>query len=99
LSYKASENSILVVEDFTFEAPKTKDFIKFAKNIKVSDKKLLLVLPESNNNVYLSARNLQKTQVISVSGVNTYRVMNAGVLVLTEKSLNAIGDILIKKEA
>jgi len=99
LSYKASENSILVVEDFTFEAPKTKDFIKFAKNIKVSDKKLLLVLPESNNNVYLSARNLKKTQVISVSGVNTYRVMNAGVLVLTEKSLNAIGDILIKKEA
>ena len=96
LSYKASENSILVVEDFTFEAPKTKDFIKFAKNIKVSDKKLLLVLPESNNNVYLSARNLQKTQVISVSGVNTYRVMNAGVLVLTEKSLNAIGDILKK---
>ena len=59
LSYKAQENAIIVVEDFTFEAPKTKNFIDITKNLKVSDKKLLMVLPESNKNVYLSARNLK----------------------------------------
>jgi large subunit ribosomal protein L4 len=99
LAYKAKENSIVVVEELNFEVPKTKEFIGFVKNIKVSDKKLLLVLPEVNKNVYLSARNLQRTQVVTISGLNTYRVMNAGVLVLTEKSLSAIDDILIKKEA
>ena len=64
LSYKAQENAIIIVEDFTFEAPKTKEFINVTKNLKVDGKKLLFVLPESNKNVYLSARNLQKAEVM-----------------------------------
>ena len=99
LSYKAKDNSILVLEDFNYEAPKTKEFVEMTKNLKVVDKKLLLVLPEGYNNVYLSARNLKKVQIVNISGVNTYRVMNAGTLIFTEKSLSAIDDILNKKEA
>ena len=99
LSYKAKENAIVVVEDFTFEAPKTKEFIGMVNNLKVSGKKLLLVLPEPNKNVYLSARNLKNANVQMVSGLNTYRVLDAGVLLLTENSLKAINEILTKKEA
>ena len=99
LSYKAQENSIIVVEDFSFEAPKTKDFVEITKNLKVSDKKLLMVLPESNKNVYLSARNIERANVISASALNTYKVLEADTLVITESSLKNIDDILIKKEA
>jgi large subunit ribosomal protein L4 len=99
LSYKAKDNSIVVIEDFNFEAPKTKDFVSMTKNLKISDKKLLVVLLESNKNVYLSARNVEKTNVQTVSGLNTYRVLDAGVLVLTESALSAIDNILSKKEA
>ena len=99
LSYKAQENAIIVVEDFTFEAPKTKNFIDITKNLKVSDKKLLMVLPESNKNVYLSARNLKGAKVQTISGLNTYRVLDAGVVVFTENALSAIDNILSKKEA
>lgn len=99
LSYKAKDNAIVVVEDFNFEVPKTKEFISMAKNLKISDKKLLVVLSESNKNVYLSARNLEKANVQTVSGLNTYRVLNAGVVVLTESALLAIDNILSKKEA
>ena len=99
LSYKAKENAIVVVEDFTFEAPKTKEFIGMVNNLKVSGKKLLLVLLEPNKNVYLSARNLKNANVQIVSGLNTYRVLDAGVLLLTENSLKAINEILTKKEA
>ena len=99
LSYKAKENAIVVVEDFTFEAPKTKEFIGMVNNLKVCGKKLLLVLPEPNKNVYLSARNLKNANVQIVSGLNTYRVLDAGVLLLTENSLKAINEILTKKEA
>lgn len=95
LSYKAQNNAILVVEDFNFEAPKTKDFVAVLNNLKVSDKKLLLILPEANKNVYLSARNLQRANVETISGLNTYNVLNAGVLVFTEKSLSAIDNILV----
>ena len=95
LSYKAQESAIVVVEDFNFEAPKTKDFVNFAKNLKVEDKKALVVLPEVNKNVYLSARNIEGANVQTVSGLNTYRVLNAGVVVLTENSLKAIDNILI----
>lgn len=94
LSYKAQENSIIVLEDFTFEAPKTKDFLAVVKNLKVSDKKLLLVLPDANKNVYLSARNVKGANVQSISGLNTYRVLDAGVLLLTESALSAIDNIL-----
>ena len=95
LSYKAQNNAILVVEDFNFEAPKTKDFVAVLNNLKVSDKKLLLILPEANKNVYLSARNLQRANVETISGLNTYNVLNAGVVVFTEKSLSAIDNILV----
>ena len=95
LSYKAQDNAIVVVEDFTFEAPKTKEFVELAKNLKISDKKLLVVLPEANKNVYLSARNLKKANVQTISGLNTYRVLDAGVLVLTERALTAIDNILM----
>jgi large subunit ribosomal protein L4 len=87
LSYKAQENAIVVVEDFTFEAPKTKAFVELMNNLKVSEKKVLLITSEINKNVYLSARNLQKTQVAVASDINTYGVLNAGVLVVTESAL------------
>jgi large subunit ribosomal protein L4 len=99
LSYKAKDNAIVVVEDFNFEVPKTKEFVLMAKKLKISDKKLLVVLSESNKNVYLSARNVEKANVQTVSGLNTYRVLNAGVVVLTESALSAIDNILSKKEA
>ena len=94
LTYKAKENAIIVVEDFNFEAPKTKEFLSIVKNLNVEGKKLLLVMPESNKNVYLSARNLQKAECIIASNVNTYKVLNADVMVVTENSLKAIDGIL-----
>ncbi|MBW4712549.1 50S ribosomal protein L4 [Prevotella histicola] len=96
LTYKAQENSIVVVEDFNLEAPKTKDFVNIAKNLKVDDKKVLLVLPEVEKNVYLSARNLKKAEVMTASQVNSYKVLNADVLVVTENSLKVIDEILTK---
>ena len=90
LSYKAKNNEILVVEDFTMEAPKTKEFITITKNLKVAGKKLLLVLPEKNNLVYLSARNLEKAKVVTASELNTYSILNNVSLVLTEGSLAVI---------
>ena len=96
LSYKAQENAILVVEDFNFEAPKTKDFVNITKNLKVEGKKSLFVLPESNNNVFLSSRNLQNSKVTLAQLLNSYNVLNAEVLVITEKSLETINSILNK---
>ncbi|MBR4239050.1 MAG: 50S ribosomal protein L4 [Prevotella sp.] len=96
LSYKAQENAIIVVEDFDFDAPKTKDFVNFTKNLKVEGKKTLLLLPEVNKNVYLSARNLQRSEVMTATALNTYKVLDADVLVVTEKSLEAIDGILNK---
>ena len=96
LSYKAQENAIIVLEDFTFEAPKTKEFINVAKNLKVDGKKILLVLPEVNKNVYLSASNLQKTEVMTANAINAYKILNADVLVVTENSLPTIDTILTK---
>ena len=96
LTYKAQENAILVVEDFTLEAPKTKEFVDIAKNLKVDGKKMLLVMPESKKNVYLSARNLQRAEVVLAENVNTYKILNADVLVITENSLKTIDGILTK---
>lgn len=90
LTYKAQENSIVVVEDFMMETPKTKEFIAITKGLNVAGKKLLLVLPEKNNSIYLSARNLQKTNVIPASELNTYGILNANNVVLTESSLAII---------
>ena len=96
LSYKAQENAIIVVEDFNFEAPKTKEFVNFAKNLKIENAKSLLLFPEVNKNVYLSARNLQRAEVMTASALNAYKVLNADVLVVTEKSLESIDGILNK---
>ena len=96
LSYKAQENAVIVVEDFNFEAPKTKDFVNITKNLKVEGKKLLLLLPEVNKNVFLSSRNLQRTNVMTATQLNAYKVLNADVLVITENSLKAIDSILTK---
>ena len=96
LSYKAQANNIVVVEDFTFEAPKTKDFVNVVNNLKVAGRKLLMVLPEANKNVYLSARNLERTNLAIASALNTYVVLNAETLVVTENALKAIEETLIK---
>ena len=96
LSYKAQENAIVVVEDFNFEAPKTKEMVNIAKNLKVEGKKLLFLLPDTNKNVYLSARNLQRTDVLEAAKLNAYKVLNADVLVMTEKSVEVIDGILNK---
>ena len=96
LTYKAQENAIVVVEDFTFDAPKTKDFVAITKNLNVEGKKVLLLLPETNKNVYMSARNLQRAEVMEAATLNTYKVLNADVLVMTENSLKTIDGILNK---
>ena len=96
LSYKAQENAIVVVDNINFETPKTKDFVNFAKNIKVDGKKTLVVLPEVNKNVYLSARNLQGAEIMSANNINTYKILNADVLVIAQNSLAIIDNILTK---
>ena len=100
LSQKAIDNAIVVVEDFNFDAPSTKSFVEVLNNLKVSEKKQLFVLPSSNKAVYLSARNLKGTQMAIASDINTYGIMNAEVLVVTESSLEVINNTLNKtKEA
>ena len=94
LSYKAQENAIVVVEDFTMDAPKTKEFVEITKNLKVDGKKVLLLIPEANKNVYMSARNLQRAEVLEAQNVNTYKILDADVLVITENSLKTINGIL-----
>nr|WP_320059965.1 50S ribosomal protein L4 [uncultured Bacteroides sp.] len=95
LAYKAKSNAIVVVEDFNLDTPRTKDFITITKNLKVSDKKLLMILLEANKNVYLSARNVIGANVQVISGLNTYKVLDAGVVVFTESALSAVDNILI----
>ena len=96
LSYKAKDNAIIVVEDFEMAAPKTKEYVNIVKNLKLDGRKSLLLLPSVNKNVYLSARNLQGSEVMTATAVNAYKVLNADVLVITEKSLAAIDGILNK---
>ena len=96
LSYKAQDSAILIVEDFDFDAPKTREVINIAKNLKIADRKILFVLPKTQNNVYLSTRNLQKTQVTTAMQVNAYSILHADVLVVTESSLKTIDEILTK---
>ena len=97
LSLKAKNNNIIVVEDLSFDTPKTKEFASLTKNLQLADKKLLFVLPGQNKNVYLSARNLQKVNVITASEINTYAIMNCGSLVMTESSLTAIDNLFNAK--
>ena len=96
LSYKAQQNAIIVVEDFDFEAPKTKDGIALLNNLKVEGKKTLIVLPEVKKNVNLSVRNIQRVDVMTASALNTYKVMNANVLVVTENALKLVDETFNK---
>ena len=118
LSTMAQENAIVVVEDFTFEAPKTKEMVNVVKNLKGEEKRVLFVLPEANKNVYLSARNLNtakqipvgelkeglrrrsrksvSVEVLPAASINTYKILNADMLVITEKSLETIDAVLNK---
>lgn len=96
LSYLAKENGIIVVEDFTLEAPKTKDFLNIVKNLKVEGKKVLVVLPTEDKNVYLSARNLKEAQVMGAANINTYKILNADAVIIAESSLETIDKILTK---
>ncbi|MDE6154081.1 MAG: 50S ribosomal protein L4 [Muribaculaceae bacterium] len=93
LALKAQENQITIVEDFTFEAPKTKNYINFAKNLKVDGVKTLLVLAGQDNNVYLSSRNVPNTAVMAASDLNTYAVMNNKALLVTESGLEIINKL------
>ncbi|MBT5089795.1 MAG: 50S ribosomal protein L4 [Flavobacteriales bacterium] len=90
LSYMAKEKNIIVLEDFSFDAPKTKSYMDFLNNFDQLDNKTLLVLAESNKNIFLSSRNLSKAKVVLASGLNTYDVMNANKLMVMESSINEI---------
>ena len=94
LSYKAKENSIAILEDFTFEAPKTKEYLKFLSGLSLSDKKTLLVLADSNSNVFLSARNLKSAKVTTANQLNTYDLLHADNLLLSEGALEKIENLL-----
>ncbi|PWB03866.1 MULTISPECIES: 50S ribosomal protein L4 [Duncaniella] len=93
LTYKVQDSQLIVVEDFNFEAPKTKDFVNFTKNLKVEGKKVLLVLPGQNKNVTLSVRNVPDAKTIDASALNTYALMNSNAVILTESSLDFINKL------
>lgn len=93
LTFKAQDNQILVVEDFNFEAPKTKKFVNFTKNLQLDGKKVLLVLADQNKNVILSARNIPEVQVVSAAELNTYTILNNKAVILTENSLDMINKL------
>ena len=94
LTYKAKDNAITIVEDFNFEAPKTKNYSDLLVNLNLTGKKTLLVLPDHNKNVYLSARNLQGAKVVNATDINTYDILNAGNVIIAEGSLKVIENIL-----
>ena len=87
---KAAENAIVVVEDFNFEAPKTKDFVAITNNLKINDKKILLILGENNKNIFLSSRNLPKVNVITTDELSTYKILDCAVLLISEKAVAGI---------
>ncbi|MFZ5553632.1 MAG: 50S ribosomal protein L4 [Bacteroidota bacterium] len=93
LAYKAKENNITVLENFSFDKPKTKEFQDILKNLELANKKTLMILPEENKNIYLSSRNIGKTKVVKASDINTYDIMNATQLVLLEGSVQKIETI------
>ena len=94
LTYKANDSQIAVIEDFSFDTPKTKQFVELLKNLSATDKKALFVLTESNNNVYLSSRNLKGAKVVKPSGLNTYEILDADALIISEASLKEIENVL-----
>ena len=96
LSQKTKAKSLVVVEDFNFEAPKTKDFVSFLTSLGIENNKSLVVLGGANDNVYLSSRNLERSEVINSSELNTYKIVNANSVVLTESALEGIQSNLKK---
>lgn len=90
LAYKAVDNNIKVLENFSIELPKTKEFVNLRNNLDVADKKMLLVLSEQNKNIYLSSRNLQDVKVVTVSDLTTYDIMNASVVLFVENSIEPL---------
>jgi len=90
LSYKAKTNEIIILEDFSFEAPKTQELIRVGANLNINNKKSLIVFPEKNNNVYLSSRNLQGLEVVTSDELNTYAIMKASTLVLVESAVDVL---------
>lgn len=96
LAYKAKTNGILVLEDFSMEAPKTKEMQNIFKNLNLENKKSVFVLSEPNNNIYLSARNLERKRVVVASNINTYEIMNAGTLILSESSVEVLNNMFNK---
>ena len=96
LTYKAQDNNIVVLEDFSFDSIKTKNYIKLVSDLKVADQKTLLVLPVANNNVYLSSRNLKKAKVVTAADLNTYDVLNAGTLLLTTETVKKLEEAFAK---
>jgi len=96
LSQKLKNNQLMIVEDFGFDAPKTKDFLNLLDNLNIRDKKSLIVLDETNKNVYLSSRNLKTAKVVNVSELNTYNIMNSNVLLISESRLDELQNNLNK---
>jgi large subunit ribosomal protein L4 len=96
LAYKAQDNNIVVLEDFSFDSIKTKNYINLVNALNLTNEKTLLVLPEQNNNIYLSSRNIQKAKVITAGDLNTYDVLNAGKLLLTANSLKTLEEAFAK---
>lgn len=96
LAYKAQDNSIVVLEDFNFDSIKTKNYVNLVNALNLANEKTLLVLPEQNNNIYLSSRNIQKAKVIVAGDLNTYDVLNAGKLLLTANSLKTLEEAFAK---
>ena len=90
LTYKAQANGIMVLEDFSFEAPKTKEFVKMGNNLKIADKKSVYVLVEQNKNIYLSSRNLHGIEVVTAGALNTYTIMKASTLILAESAVDVL---------
>lgn len=93
LTFKAQQNQIMVVENFTFDAPKTKDFVNITKNLKIEGQKMLLVLPSQDKNVFLSTRNLQNANVVTAADINTYRILDNKMMVVTEGSVDVLNNL------
>lgn len=90
LTYKALEESIMVIEDFNFETPRTREMVQISNNLKITDNKSLFVLPDENKNIYLSSRNLERVSVVTASELNTYQILNAKKVIVLESSVNKI---------
>jgi len=94
LTYKARENKIIILEDFSFDVPKTSKMAGISANLSLPNKKSVIVLPEQNKNIYLSSRNLQGVEVVTISDLNTYTIMKASTLVLTESVVDVLQSTL-----